>query len=165
MVRLNIEYCSSVWSQHQKDQIRTLRSVCYTTDQCRNTSSVPSMLEHLQWEFLESRRSKIQLTLLYTIINDLIDMPADEYLAKGASMTRSAHTKKNSQDRTFTDSFKFNFPDTIPLWNYLPASDAEASILLTMLRAHLRSNSRRCGAVLSGTQGPGTATEGRSLYA
>ena len=114
MVRSNLEYCSSVWNPHQKDQIRKLeiiqrRAAWYTTNRYRNTSSVSSMLDHLQWESLESRRSKIQLTLLYKIVNDMIDIPADEYLTKGASRTRSAHSKKYRQYRTSTDSLKYSF--------------------------------------------------------
>ena len=137
MVRSNLEYCSSVWNPHQKDRIRKLemiqrRAARYTTNRYRNTSSVSSMLDHLQWESLESRRSKIQLTLLYKIVNDMIDTPADEYLTKGASRTRSAHSKKYRQYRTSTDSFKYSFfPRTIPLWNSLPASIAEAPSLVS----------------------------------
>ena len=103
-----------------KDQIRKLemiqrRAARYMTNRYRNTSSVSSMLDHLQWESLESRRSKIQLTLLYKIVNDMIDIPADEYLTKGASRTRSAHSKKYRQYRTSTDSLKYSFfPRTIP---------------------------------------------------
>ena len=99
MVCSNIEYCSSVWNPHQKDQIRKLRMIQrraarYTTNRYRNTSSVSSMLDHFQGESLESRHSKIQLILLYKIVNDIIDIPADEYLTKGASRTRSALLKK-----------------------------------------------------------------------
>ena len=57
-------YCSSVLSPHQKDQIRKLemiqrRAARHTTNRYRNTSGVTSMLDHLQWQSLESRRSKI----------------------------------------------------------------------------------------------------------
>ena len=103
-----LEYCSSVWNPHQKDQIPKLemiqrRAARYTTNRYRNTSSVSSMLDHLRWESLESRCSKIQLTLLYKIVNDMTDIPADEYLTKGASKTRSAYSKKYRQYHTFTD--------------------------------------------------------------
>ena len=58
VVRPNLEYCSSVWNPHQKDQIWKLemiqrRAARYTTNRYRNTSSVTSMLDHLQWESLE----------------------------------------------------------------------------------------------------------------
>ena len=112
-LRSNLEYCSSVWNPHQKDQIRKLemikrRAAWYTTNRYSYTSSVTSMIDHLQWESLESRRSKIQLTLLYKIVNDMIDIPADEYLTKEASRTRSAHSKYR-QYHTSTDSLKYSF--------------------------------------------------------
>ena len=136
MVRSNLEYYSSVWNPHQKDQIWKLEMIQriaarYMTNRYRNTSSVSSMLDHLQWESLETRRSKIQLTFLYKIVNDMIDIPADEYLTKGASRTRSAHSKKSGQYRTSTDSLKYSFPRTIPLWNSLPKSITEAPSLVS----------------------------------
>ena len=114
MVCSNLEYCSSVWNPHQKDQIRKLetiqrRAARYTTNRYRNTNRAFSMLDHLQWESLESRRSKIQMTLLYKIVNDMIDIPADEYLTKGASRTKSAHSKKYRQYHTSTDSLRYSF--------------------------------------------------------
>ena len=115
MVCSNLDYCSSVWNPHQNEQIRKIEMIpktaaWYTTNRYRNTSSVSTMLEHLQWESLESRRSKIHLTFLYKIVNDLVDTPADEYLTKGASRTRSAHTKKYGHYRTPTDSLKLSSP-------------------------------------------------------
>ena len=127
MVRSNLEYCSSVWSPHHKDQIRKLemvqrRAARYTTNRFRNTSSVSSMLNHLQWESLESRRSKIQLTLFFNVIHHLIDIPADQYLTLSTSRTRSTHSKRYRRFAPSTESFKFSFfPRTVPLWNSLPA--------------------------------------------
>ena len=48
MVRSNLEYWSSVWNPHQKDQILKLemiqrRDAQYTSNRCRNTSSVFSI--------------------------------------------------------------------------------------------------------------------------
>ena len=131
MAKANMEYCSAVWSPNHKDQIRKIemvqrRAARYTTNRFRNTSSVSSMLDHLQWESLESRRSKIQLTLFFKVIHNLIDIPADQYLTPSTSRTRATHSKRYRRFSPSTDSFKFSFfPRTVPLWNSLPAVIAE----------------------------------------
>ena len=81
MVRSNLEYCSPVWSPHHQNQVHKVemvqrRAARFTTNRYRNTSSVSSMLDHLQWESLEARRSKIQLTLFYKVVHDLVVIPA-----------------------------------------------------------------------------------------
>ena len=137
MGRSNLEYCSSVSSPHHKDQIHKIemvqrRAAPYTTNRFRNTSSVSSMIYQLQWESLESRRSKIQLTLFFKVIHNLIDIPPDNYLTPSTTRTRSTHSKKYRQFSPSTDSFKFSFfPRTVPLWNSLPADIAKAPSLVT----------------------------------
>ena len=137
MVRSNLEYCSAGWSPNHKDQIRKIemvqrRAARYTTNRFRNTSSVSSMLDHLQWESLESRRSKIQLTLFFKVIHNLIDIPADQYLTPSTSRTRATHSKRYRRFSPSTDSFKYSFfPRTVPLWNSLPAVIAEAPFLVS----------------------------------
>ena len=137
MVRSNLVYCSSVWSPHHKNQIHKIemvqrRAARYTTNRFRNTSSVSSMIDQLQWESLESRRSKIQLTLFFKVIHNLIDIPPANYLTHSTTRTRLTHSKKYRQFSPSTDSFKLSFfPRTVPLWNCLPAVIAEAPSLLT----------------------------------
>ena len=87
LVRPILEYCCTVWSPYTQDFINKLemvqrRAVRYFTNRYHNTSSVTSMLEHLEWESLESRRVKCQLTMLFKIINDLVDIPPDQYLTE-----------------------------------------------------------------------------------
>ena len=131
MVRSNLEYCSSVWNPHHNDQVHKVemvqrRAARFTTNRYRNTSSVSSMLNHLQRESLEARRSKIQLTFFYKMVFDLVDIPASTYLTPSTARTRSSRTKKFRQSSPSTDCFKFSFfPGTIPLWNSLPAVTAE----------------------------------------
>ena len=82
LVRLTLEYCVSVWSPHTEQSKHKLemvqrRAARYCTNRYHNTSSVTEMLGDLQWETLESRRKKIQLTMLFKIVNDLVDIPAE----------------------------------------------------------------------------------------
>ena len=139
------------------------KAIRYVSIRFRNTSSVSSMLDALQWESLESRRTKIQLTLLFKIINDLVDMWADDYLASSTGRTKQSHSKKYRQISTRTDSYKFSFfPGTIPVWNSLPASVAEAPSLvsfkkglspnlLSRVKGPIAYQLTRWGAVRSGT--------------
>ena len=104
----------------------------YTTNRLGNTSSVSSMLDHLQWESLNTRRTKIQLTLFFKVVHSMIDIPADKYLIPSTTRTRSAHSNKFRQFSPSTDSFKYSFfPCTVPLWNSLPAAIAEAPSLVS----------------------------------
>ena len=137
MVRSNLEYCSAVWNPHNKGQVQKVemvqrRAARFTTNRYRNTSSVSSMLDHLQWESLESRRSKIQLTLFYKVVYDLDDIPSSAYLTPSIARTRSSHTKKFRRFSPSTECFKSSFfPWTVPLWNSLPATVAEAPSLVS----------------------------------
>ena len=85
LVRPHLEYCASIWSPHtdqskQKLEMVQRRSARYCTNRYHNTSSVTDMLQDLNWETLESRRTKLQLVMIYKIMNDLVDIPADTYL-------------------------------------------------------------------------------------
>ena len=132
MVRPSLEYCASMWNPNQKELIQKIemiqpRAARYVSNRFRNTSSVSLMLDALQWESLESRRTKIQLTLLFKIKNDLVDIRADDYLPSSTGRTRQAHSMKFRQISTLTDLYKYSFsPRTNPVWNSLPASVAEA---------------------------------------
>jgi len=135
MVRPHLEYCCTVWSPHHQNQIKQVemvqrRAARFVSNRYRNTSSVQDMLTNLNWESLETRRKKIQLTLLYKITNNLIDINPKDYLQKTNSRTRASHQQKYLPYSTKTDCYKHSFfPNTIPLWNRLPASVAEAPSL------------------------------------
>ena len=65
------------------------------------------MLQYLQWESLESRRSKIQLTLFYKVMHDLVDdIKASDCLNQASARTRSSNFNKFRQFSTSFDSFK-----------------------------------------------------------
>ena len=102
LVRSNLEYCSTVWSPYtsqSKDKIDMVqrRAARYATNRYRNTSSVTDMLENLNSETLETRRTKSQLTMMFKILHGLVVIPADDYLTPASTRTRALHTKKLRQ--------------------------------------------------------------------
>ena len=110
----------SIWSTTRFDR---LSAWLQSTTKLRNTAGNPLPLE---WESLESRRVKIQLTLLFKVVSDLMDMLASAYLTPASTRTRANHTKKLRQISSKLDAFKYSFfPRTIPVWNSLPATVAE----------------------------------------
>ena len=140
LIRPHVEYCCSVWNPYQKDHERLLESIQrqtarYVLNQYERTASVTALLNQLEWDTLASRRTKIQLTLVYKIVNSLVDIPPDPFFVPGPCRTRSNHKLKFRQISTSKDYFKFSFfPRIIPIWNNLPASVAEAPSLVQFKR-------------------------------
>ena len=137
LVRPNLEYCSTIWNPYHKDQIYKLekvqrRAARYATNRYHNTSSVSEMLDNLNWEALESRRTKAQLTMMFRIVNSLVDVPLEQYLTPASSRTRSAYSHKFRQISTTTSYYKNScFPRTIITWNSLSPAIAEAPDLVS----------------------------------
>ena len=72
------------------------------------------MLDELSWETLKSRRIKLQLTNLYKIQQNLIDVEASKYLIKRSTTVRSKHYSQLNLYQPSSDQFKFSFfPRTI----------------------------------------------------
>ena len=72
-----------------------------------------NILEHLDWESLESRRTKHQLTMLCKIIHGLVDITADDYLTTtptlglhGPLTPESSYRSLSQQISTSTASFQ-----------------------------------------------------------
>ena len=137
LVRPNLEYCASVLSPYtatgkQKFEMVQRQAARYATNRYHNTRNVTDMLQDLDWEFLESRRVKIQLALLFKVIQDLVDIPAAAYLTPASTRTKACHTKKLRQISSRSDAYNFSFfPRTIPVWISLPATVAEAPDLVS----------------------------------
>ena len=110
------------------------QNVCIFTNSYRyhNTSSVTEMLDHLNWETLESRRTKAQLTMMFRIVNRLVDVPLEQYLTPSSSRTRAYHSYKFRQISASTSYYQNSFsPSTIITWNSLPSAIAEAPDLVS----------------------------------
>ena len=111
------------------------RAARYVTNRYRNISSVTSMIQHLEWESLEARRTEHQLIMLFKIIHDLVNIPANEYMAPASNRTRSQRSLKLRQNPTSSEHYKFSFfPLSVCHWNSLPANVAEAPSLVSFKR-------------------------------
>ena len=86
------------------------------------------MINNLQWESLESRRVKSDLTMLYKCQSKLVSIP-DEYHPSRASMsTRCNHNQKLFLERANTEIYRNSlFIRSVPVWNGLPAVVVEQS--------------------------------------
>ena len=85
LIRPHLEYSCQVWDPHTENDINKLESVQrraarYVTNRYHNTSSPSEMLTNLEWETLQQRRAKIRLITMYKIVNNLIEIPRNQYL-------------------------------------------------------------------------------------
>lgn len=121
-----MEYSASVWSPHTQKDTNCLervqrRAARFVTGDYNRTSSVTSMMADLNWETLAERRAKAQVTLLYKITYELVDIPCRVYLTPQQTTSRGHDLRfflPYCRTVTYKQSF---FPTASRLWNQLPA--------------------------------------------
>ncbi len=124
-VHPSLEYVSSVWSLHIQENIKKLesiqrRSARYITNDFSCHSSVTAMMQHLEWQTLETRRQQARLMMFYCIIHDLVDISANPYLIY-APLTTRGHQARFIQPGARVQCYKYSFfPSTITAWNQFP---------------------------------------------
>ncbi len=120
-VRPSLEYASSVWSPHTQKNIKKLdsvqRSARYVMNDFSSHSSVTAMMQHLEWQRLETRRQQAWLMMFYCIIHDLVDISANPYLTP-APLTTRGHQTRFFQPGAWVQCYKYSFfSATITAWN------------------------------------------------
>ena len=58
---------------------------------CRNPSSATSVLQEFGWEDLQSRPDQNKAAMIYRIVNNLVEIPAGQYLIATGTATREHH--------------------------------------------------------------------------
>ena len=92
----------------------------------RQTSSVSSMMEDLGWEQLQTRCQQNKTVMMYHIVNNLVEIPANQYLTPTGVSTRG-HQKRFRLYYCSVNAYKGSFfPSAIRLWNALPANTVSA---------------------------------------
>ena len=141
LVRPTLEYASSVWSPGQKNLSQTIekvqrRAARYVSNLQSSRDSVSLMLSHLKWDTLEQRRAKSRVTMLYKIVNSLVEIPATKLIP--ASRKTRGHTQKFLQIKTRTNYHKFSFfPCAIRHWNSL-SSDLVSAADIDIFKERLK---------------------------
>ena len=127
LVRPQLEYAATVWDPSSKTGINKVEDVqrCsarFCLNDYRRTSSVTSMIQNLGLEELQHPREQCKTIMMYRIVNDLIDNPAENYLTHSGTTTRG-HGPWFLVPYCSVNAYKSSFfPSTIRLWNSLPVS-------------------------------------------
>ena len=102
-------------------QRRAARFVC---NDYGRTSSVTEMMRKLGWQPLAERRRDKRLAFFYSIINNLVAVPADSmHIKKNQRHQRKSHSQSIKVLSCCTDTYKNSFvPRTILDWNSLTES-------------------------------------------
>ena len=126
LVRPQLEYASTVWDPHTKNNINKLESVkrhaarfCHSDYQ--PTSSVSAMIQDLELKHLQTRRQHVKAAMLYRIVHQLVDIHAVTILIPIGAYTRG-HANRFLPAFGSVNAYKHSFyPTSIRLWNSLPA--------------------------------------------
>ena len=138
LVRPILEYSATAWDPYTQKNIRQLeqvqrnaaRFISHNYD--RTPGTVTNLLQELNLDSLEQRRKQQRLSMMYKIVNELVDINQDRYLQKAQTRTRGSHSSKFQTISTRTDTFKYSFfPRTIVDWNSLPNNILESPSLST----------------------------------
>jgi hypothetical protein len=136
LVRPQVEYCGTIWDPYTSDLTHKVemvqrRAARFVLRRYHYLSSVGNMLVQLGWETLQERRTKMRLVLMYKAAHQLIAVEGHLYLIPINMSTRQNHDMTYRHISTRTNYHKFSYyPRTIPLWNNIPATMAEARSLM-----------------------------------
>ena len=126
LVRPQLEYASSAWDPHSIDHTHKIemiqrRAARWVLRDYSPLSSVSNMLDRLERQTLEHRRSCARLTLFYKIVHHLVAVPLPQYLVQPVRLSRRSHPYGFRQLSTTKDYYKYSFfPLAVVQWNCLP---------------------------------------------
>ena len=127
LVRPQVEYASSVWNPHTKQNISKIemvqrRAARWVKNNYSPYESVSNMLDNLGWRSLENRRIDSRLVMFYNIIYCYVTIQIPTYFEKPHRYTRHMHPLSYRQIHTSATYYQQSFyPATVVLWNRLPS--------------------------------------------
>ena len=130
LVRPILEYCSTIWDPHHKSDSAKLeriqhRAARFAVGDYRRDSSITAILNKLDWESLQSRRTKSRLIAIYKETHGFTPNNISSYLQSSNSSrvmkTRQFGIHKYNIIATNKDCYRYSlYPKTLPQWNSLP---------------------------------------------
>ena len=114
LVRPHLEYSATVWDPYTTDLINKLEAVQRHAARfaCRDyspRSSVTEMLQKLEWDSLQTRRSAARLTMMFKIVNTQVAIPASKFLQPALRPTRHHNSKSFLRPQAKKDCFNNSF--------------------------------------------------------
>ena len=150
LVRSQVDYCASIWDPTLKRDINELervqRKAARWVKGCvYGEVSVTGLLRDLKWQSLADRRRDQRLTLLYKILFNYINIPPESVDIHYSNRTprgdkNPLNLNRPSASRKSSPLWTSSIYRTIPEWNSLPASFAEADSV-TAFKSQLASRS------------------------
>ena len=150
-VRPIIEYNSPTWNPTLLTELRTLEKIQrkFTRHLCRKLNisytDYSHRLQILNLESLEERRIKTDLTILYKILNDIIEIDFNDHF-QFSSITKQYNLRGHSQ-KLLIPKFSKSSPRNnfftnriIPIWNKLPQEIVNSQNLVKF-KHHLKNYS------------------------
>ena len=136
LVRPQLEYASTVWDPHTAANINKIemvqrRAARYVKNRWYYKSSVGNMLQELGWATLAQRREQARLSMMYKIHHGLVCINQQfQFVTPMSRSSRDTHADAYHLPYSRTEFHAMSFfPRTVPVWNSLPGSLAQAKSL------------------------------------
>ena len=151
--------CTSWTPCFQKDinniEMVQRRAARFVFNSYTYNTSVSTLLDALNWPTLQQCRNNLKAIMMYKIINNLIRIPANQFLTPVSSSTRNHHHRYvMPYSRINAHLFSF-FPISIRIWNNLKPTTAcspslkELAVVADSSDGILRSQVTLCKYVTS----------------
>lgn len=129
LVRPRLEYCSAIWDPYHANSKASLekiqrRAARFVLHDYRRKSSVTNMLNQLQWDTLEDRRTKLRLTTIFKEVHNIIPSNVTPQSNIDGSVTTRNRTGPYLLEMPPFNKicYQYSFyPKSIREWNLLPS--------------------------------------------
>ena len=130
LVRPKLEYASPIWNPHTSSQINRLERIQhyaarFVANDHRRTTSPTTLVQTLNWQNLERRRTIKQAMTFYKILNNIIEINPPPPPPTGL-LKRSHNRHHFTIPRSRLNSVVYSFyPRAIRIWNTIPKEITE----------------------------------------